>query len=84
MWVGEGTQIEPGARLEPPILIGAGCLVEAEAELIGPLVVGDGCVIERGAVLEGVIHWDGVKAGRSSPPRPAASSAATSWCITRR
>ena len=66
VWVGEGTRVEPGARLEPPILIGAGCLVESEAELIGPLIVGDGCVIERGAVLEGVINWDGVKAGRGS------------------
>jgi NDP-sugar pyrophosphorylase family protein len=66
VWVGEGTQVEPGARLEPPLLLGAGCLVEAEAELIGPLIVGDGCVIERGAVLEGVINWDGVKAGRGS------------------
>jgi NDP-sugar pyrophosphorylase family protein len=66
VWVGEGTQIESGVRLEPPILIGAGCLVEAEAELVGPLIIGDGCVIERGALLEGVIHWDGVKAGRNS------------------
>jgi NDP-sugar pyrophosphorylase family protein len=66
VWVGEGTQIEPGVRLEPPVLLGAGCLVESEAELIGPLIVGDGCVIERGAVLEGVINWDGVKAGRGS------------------
>jgi NDP-sugar pyrophosphorylase family protein len=66
VWVGEGTQIEPGVRLEPPLLLGAGCLVEAEAELIGPLIVGDGCVIERGAVLEGVINWDGVKAGRGA------------------
>ncbi len=66
VWVGDGTLIDPGARLEPPILIGAGCLIESEAELIGPLIVGDGCVIERGAVLEGVIHWDGVKAGRGS------------------
>jgi NDP-sugar pyrophosphorylase family protein len=66
VWVGAGTQIEPGARLEPPLLLGAGCLVEAEAELIGPLIVGDGCVIERGAVLEGVIQWDGGKAGRGA------------------
>lgn len=66
IWAGEGTQVEAGVRLEPPVLLGAGCLVEAEAELIGPLIVGDGCVIERGAVLEGVINWDGVKAGRRS------------------
>ncbi|HOT23810.1 MAG TPA: NDP-sugar synthase [Thermoleophilia bacterium] len=66
VWVGEGTQIEPGARLKGPLLLGAGCLVEAEAELIGPLIIGDGCVIERGAVLEGVIQWDGVKNGRGS------------------
>jgi len=66
VWVGEGTQIEADVLLEAPILIGAGCLIESESELIGPLIVGDGCVIERGAVLQGVIHWDGVKAGRNS------------------
>lgn len=66
VWAGQGTEIEPGARLEAPILLGAGCLVEAGAELIGPLIIGDGCVVERGAVLEGVIHWDGTKAGRGS------------------
>ena len=66
VWVGQGTEIESGVRLEAPILLGAGCLVEAGAELIGPLIVGDGCVIERGAVLEGVIQMDGAKAGRGS------------------
>ncbi len=53
-------------RLVPPILLGAGCLIESGAELIGPLIIGDGCVVEHGAVLEGVIHWDGAKAGRDS------------------
>ncbi|NLE21283.1 MAG: NDP-sugar synthase [Actinobacteria bacterium] len=66
VWVGQGTDIEAGARLEPPILLGAGCLVESGAELIGPLIIGDGCVVERGAVLEGVIHWDGAKAGKNA------------------
>ncbi len=66
VWVGEGTQIEPGVRIEAPVLVGAGCFIEAEAELLGPLIIGDGCVIERGAVLEGAINWAGVKAGRGS------------------
>jgi NDP-sugar pyrophosphorylase family protein len=66
VWIGQGTEIEAGARLEPPVLLGAGCLVESGAALVGPLIIGDGCVVERGAVLEGVIHWEGVKAGRDS------------------
>jgi NDP-sugar pyrophosphorylase family protein len=66
VWVGEGTQIDPDVRLQAPILLGAGCLVEAGAELVGPLIVGDGCVIESCSLLDGVIHWDGVKAGRNS------------------
>jgi NDP-sugar pyrophosphorylase family protein len=66
VWVGQGTEVESGVRIEPPVLLGAGCLVESGAELIGPLIIGDGCVVERGAVLEGVIHWDGAKAGRDS------------------
>jgi len=66
VWVGEGTEVAAGVRIEPPVLLGAGCRVEPEVELIGPLIIGDGCVIERGAVLEGVINWDGVKAGRGA------------------
>ncbi len=66
VWVGEGACIHASARLEAPILIGAGCRIDAEAELIGPLILGDGCVVEEGAVVEGVINWDGVKAGRAS------------------
>jgi NDP-sugar pyrophosphorylase family protein len=66
VWVGQGTEIESGVRIEPPVLLGAGCLVESGAELIGPLIIGDGCVVESGAVLEGVIHWDGAKAGHDS------------------
>jgi mannose-1-phosphate guanylyltransferase / phosphomannomutase len=66
VWVGQGTEIEAGVHFEAPILLGAGCLIEADAELIGPLIIGDGCVVERGAVLEGVIQWDGAKAGRDS------------------
>jgi NDP-sugar pyrophosphorylase family protein len=66
VWVGQGTEIEGGVRIEPPVLLGAGCLVESGAELLGPLIIGDGCVVEHGAVLEGVINWDGAKAGRDS------------------
>ena len=66
VWVGQGTEIEDGVRIEPPVLLGAGCLVETGAELIGPLIIGDGCVVEQGAVLEGVIHWDGAKAGQGA------------------
>ncbi len=66
VWIGQGTEVEAGVRVEAPILLGAGCLIESGAELIGPLIIGDGCVVEGGAVLEGVIHWDGAKAGRGA------------------
>jgi NDP-sugar pyrophosphorylase family protein len=66
VWVGEGSELHAGVQIEPPVLIGAGCLIEAEVELAGPLIIGDGCVIERGAELRGVIHWNGVRAGRHS------------------
>jgi NDP-sugar pyrophosphorylase family protein len=64
VWAGEGTVIEAGARLEPPILIGVGGVIEADARLIGPLIVGDRCHIGRAAVIDGGVHWDGVKLGR--------------------
>lgn len=66
VWVGEGTVIEDGVRLEPPILIGVGGVVEADARLIGPLIVGDRCYIGRAVVIDGGVHWDGVRLGQGS------------------
>jgi NDP-sugar pyrophosphorylase family protein len=66
VWVGEGTEVQPGVVFEPPVLVGAGCIIESDARLKGPLIIGDGCIIESGAILDGVIHWTGVKAGRGS------------------
>jgi mannose-1-phosphate guanylyltransferase len=66
VWAGAGTHIHPDAQVTGPVLIGDGCRVEAGARLTGPLIVGDGCVVEHRAILEGVVAWPGVVAGRGA------------------
>lgn len=64
VWIGDGTVVDPSARIVPPVLIGERCRVDADASLNGPLIIGDDCVIEEGALLDGVIHWNGGTTGR--------------------
>jgi NDP-sugar pyrophosphorylase family protein len=66
VWVGEGTEVDPGATIVPPVLIGDRCRLDAQARLVGPLIIGDDCTIGHGAVLEGVIHWNRTDTGRGA------------------
>lgn len=59
VWVDEGVELAPSARLEPPVVLGRGCRIGADAVIEGPSVIGDGCRvgddahIVRGLVLAG-------------------------------
>lgn len=49
VWLEEGSEVAPSARIESPVLIGRDCRVEAEAVVEGPAVIGDDCVVGTGA-----------------------------------
>jgi mannose-1-phosphate guanylyltransferase len=60
VWMGEGTEIDPGARLTGPIVLGKGCAIREGASLSGPLILGDGCEVREGAQLQGLVAWHNV------------------------
>ena len=66
VWVGPGTQLDPGARLKGPLLVGRNCRVRRDAKLSECTVVGDNCIVEEGASLERAVLWGNTYVGRMS------------------
>ncbi|MBI2860636.1 MAG: NDP-sugar synthase [Chloroflexi bacterium] len=58
--------IDPGARLEGPVLIGPECVIAAGAHIRGPSVIGPQCRIAAGAAIEASVLWDNVTIGERS------------------
>lgn len=57
IWLGDGAEVDPEARLSGPLYIGRNCRVEAGAELRELTVLGDNAVVKEGAFLHrAVIH----------------------------
>ncbi|HEY3285341.1 MAG TPA: sugar phosphate nucleotidyltransferase [Armatimonadota bacterium] len=65
-WVGEAAIIDPGARIEAPVLIGAGAHVKQGAHIAAGSVLGDYCVVEAGARILGSTLWNGVYVGEDA------------------
>ncbi|OPX89668.1 MAG: D-glycero-alpha-D-manno-heptose 1-phosphate guanylyltransferase [Pelotomaculum sp. PtaB.Bin104] len=71
VWVGDGTQVDPGAVIEGPALIGAGCQLGAGARVEPLTVLGDNCVLqERGSIKRSVV-WSNVYIGENVALRGA-------------
>ena len=66
IWIGEGTEIDPNARLIGPLCIGKNCRVKADAHIGPDTVIGDNCLIEEGATLQKAIVWDSNYVGARS------------------
>jgi mannose-1-phosphate guanylyltransferase/phosphomannomutase len=62
IWMGEGSSIDPSARLSNSVIIGRGVKVGAKAELTD-CILGDGCEIGEGARIHGAVLWKHVKVG---------------------
>lgn len=57
LWVGEGAEISPEARVEGPALVGDFCRIEAGAEVGEYTVLGNNVIVRRDAVLErAIVH----------------------------
>lgn len=64
VWIEEGAQVDPKARLVGPCVIGKGSKIAAGA-VVGPhTVVGDRANIAPKAVLKNCILWDNVTVGK--------------------
>jgi mannose-1-phosphate guanylyltransferase/phosphomannomutase len=63
IWVGEGADLDPDARLVGPLCIGDYVKIEGGAEVLPLTVLGDNVIVKRGAVLERAIVHDNAYIG---------------------
>src|SRR5688572_20860646 len=63
VWIGEGAEVDPDAKLSGPLCIGAHVKVEGGATIGELCVLGDNVVVKGGAVLERSIVHDNVFVG---------------------
>jgi len=64
VWVGEGTVIDRGARVEGPCLIGRDCRIADGAVIGAYTVIGSRARISKGSELRHSIVWDDVQIGQ--------------------
>jgi mannose-1-phosphate guanylyltransferase/phosphomannomutase len=57
VWVGEGAEIHPEARIGNHVIIGSNVQVRAGAELGDYAVIGDSCLIGAGAKVQHSVIW---------------------------
>ncbi|HEX8862365.1 MAG TPA: sugar phosphate nucleotidyltransferase [Actinomycetes bacterium] len=63
LWLGEGAEVDPDARLDGPVLIGDFAKVERNAHLREYSVIGNGVVVKSGATLHRAIVHDNAYIG---------------------
>jgi mannose-1-phosphate guanylyltransferase/phosphomannomutase len=66
IWLGEGADVDPDARIEGPVVIGDNCRIEAGAHVSAYTVLGTDVVVKPDAFLERAVCHDHVYAGPSS------------------
>jgi mannose-1-phosphate guanylyltransferase/phosphomannomutase len=64
-WLGEGTVVDPSARLSNSVILGKNCKVGPRAEL-SDCILGDGCEVAEGARIHGAVLWSNVQVGVSA------------------
>ncbi|MFN8036188.1 MAG: sugar phosphate nucleotidyltransferase [Acidimicrobiia bacterium] len=63
VWLGEGADVDPAARIEGPVIIGDNCRVEAGAHVREYTVLGTDVVVKQHAFLERSVCHDHVYVG---------------------
>ncbi|HEX9890702.1 MAG TPA: sugar phosphate nucleotidyltransferase [Actinomycetota bacterium] len=71
VWIGEGAEVDPEAKLTGPIYVGENSRVEGGAELREHTVLGKGVVIKNGAFLHRAIVHDHAYVGPAASLRGA-------------
>ncbi|MDH4140610.1 MAG: hypothetical protein OEV43_08575, partial [Coriobacteriia bacterium] len=66
IWVGEGTQIDPEAKVVSPAVIGPNVTLRAGAQVGEYAVLGDNCVVGNDATIERSVLWNDTFVGKNS------------------
>lgn len=69
IWIGQGAEIHPEARLQGPLLIGDHCSIGPQAEIEALSVIGDSTVVEEHASIKRSITWDRCRVGKKAQLR---------------
>lgn len=64
IWVEEGCDIHPQARLEGPVILGRNCIIGSGVLVKGPSAIGQGCRIGAGSLVEGAVVWQNAHLSR--------------------
>jgi mannose-1-phosphate guanylyltransferase/phosphomannomutase len=62
VWVGEGTRVDPSAKLRGAVVLGKRCRIGPGAQLSNS-IVGDDGIVEDGAAIADSVLWDHVTIG---------------------
>ncbi len=71
LWVGEGVELDPAARIGTPVLLGDYCRVKAGAEIGGFSVLGEYGMVQEGASVKRSILWNHCFVGNYAEVRGA-------------
>ncbi|MDD2496871.1 MAG: mannose-1-phosphate guanyltransferase, partial [Desulfitobacteriaceae bacterium] len=71
VWVGDDTEIDPDARLEPPIFIGDNVKVDKNVFISSFSVIGSNSIMDEDASLKKSIVWSNVYIGKKGTLRGA-------------
>lgn len=72
IWTGNGTILEKGVKIFPPIYIGENSLIKEGAVIDSYTVIGNNCTIEEGTSIKRSIIWDNVNISRGCEIRKSA------------
>jgi mannose-1-phosphate guanylyltransferase/phosphomannomutase len=71
VWVGDGSEVHPSAKLTAPLVIGRGCRIGAGAEIAGATSVADGVGVPANTRLWNCVLWKGAKVAGGQELRKA-------------
>src|SRR6202790_2716840 len=66
VFAGEGSRIDPEARIEGPVVIARDGRVAAGASIVGPAVIGDRTIVGRSATVCRSVLWEDVYVGEEA------------------
>lgn len=66
VWVGAGTEIDPTAKIDSPVVIGRNCRIRSGVTLGQYCCIGDNSIVEEDASLHRDLLWNNVYFGRKA------------------
>lgn len=66
VYAGNGTTIDPAARIEGPVILGRDVRIAPGASIVGPAVLGDRTIVERGATVCRSVLWEDCYVGEEA------------------